>query len=129
MLGGKVIADKIADFEQLSNELKNFNSVLNYYNVTSEFFSGEVVTDVLERRISKFSSREFTSYMNAKGYINNPVCYLPKLTDWINDKVVFWRTDLGSNVLALNTPKSKTRRSFAATTAELENVNNKKKKI
>ena len=66
-LGGKEIANTIADFEQLSNELKNFNSVLKYYNVTSEFFSGEVVTNVLERRISKFSSREFTSYMNNKG--------------------------------------------------------------
>ena len=55
----------------------------------SEYFSGEVVKDILERRISKFSSREITGYMNSKGYINNPVEYLPKLTEWINDKIFF----------------------------------------
>ena len=42
------------------------------------------------------------NHMNLKGYINNPVEYLPKLTDWINAKIVFWRTDLGSNILAQN---------------------------
>ena len=56
--------------------------------------------------------------MNAKGHINSPVNYLPRLTDWINDKVIFWRTDLGSNILALNTPKNKNRRCFTISTAE-----------
>ena len=74
--------------------------------------------DILERRISKFSSREFTGYMNSKGYINNPVEYLPKLTEWINDKIIFWRTDLGSNVLALNTPRGGNKRCFAVYTAK-----------
>ena len=73
--------------------------------------------DILERRISKFSSREFTGYMNSKGYINNPVEYLPRLTDWINDKIIFWRTDLGSNVLALNTPRNRNKRCFMVSTA------------
>ena len=110
LMGGMEVTDTIADFESLSNDLKSFSSVLKHYKVTSEYFSREVVKDILERRISKFSSREFTGYMNLKGYINNPVEYLPKLTDWINEKNIFWRTDLGSNILALYTPKNRNKR-------------------
>ena len=36
LMGGKVIADTIADFEGLSNDLKSFSSVLKHYDVTSE---------------------------------------------------------------------------------------------
>ena len=57
LMGCKEVSDTIADFERLANELKSFSSVLKHYQVTSEYFSGEVVTDILERRISKFSSR------------------------------------------------------------------------
>ena len=110
--------DTIADFEGLSNDLKSFSSVLKHYKVTSEYFSGEVVKDILERRISKFSSREFTGYMNSKGYINSTAKYLPQLTEWINDKIIFWHTDLGSNVLALNTSRGGNERYFAVSTAE-----------
>ena len=89
-MGGKVIADTIANFEGLLNDLKSFSSVLKHYEVTSEYFSGEVVEDILERRMTKFTSREFTNYMNSKGYINNPVEYLPRLSEWINAKIVFF---------------------------------------
>ena len=68
--------------------------------------------------MSKFTSREFTNYMNSKGYINNPMEYLPRLTEWINAKIVFWRTDLESNVLALNTPRGGNKRCFAVSTTE-----------
>ena len=57
--------------------------------------------------------------MNSKGFINNLVDYLPKLTDWINDKIVFWRTDLSSNILAQNVPRdANAKRSFAVSTSE-----------
>ena len=57
--------------------------------------------------------------MNLKGFINNPVVYLPKFTDWINDKIVFWHADLGSNILAQNAPRGvNVRRSLAVSTAE-----------
>ena len=48
-MNGKLIADTISDFEHLSNDLKRFHSVLLYYGVTSEYFSGEVVRDTLDR--------------------------------------------------------------------------------
>ena len=99
-MGGKVIADTIADFEGLSNDLKSFSSVLKHYDVTSEYFSGEVVKDILERRMSKFTSREFTNYMNSKGYINNPVEYLPRLTEWINAKIVFLAYGFGEQCIS-----------------------------
>ena len=68
--------------------------------------------------MSKFTSREFTNYMNSTGYSDNPVEYLQRLTEWINEKNVFWRTDLGSNVLALNTPCGGNKRCFAVSTTE-----------
>ena len=92
LMNDKLITYTIADFEGLSNDLKSFHSVLVHYKVTSEYFSGEVVQDILDRRLTKNTCREFTNYMNLKGFINNPVVYLPKLTDWINDKIVFWCT-------------------------------------
>ena len=43
--------------------------------------------------------------MNAKGLINNATDYLPKLTKWVNDKIIFWQTDLGSNLIQNNFKK------------------------
>ena len=100
LMGGKLITDTIADFEGLLNNLKSFSSVLKLYKVTSEYFSGEVVKNILERRMSKFTSREFTNYMNSKGYINNPVEYLPRLTEWINKKTVFLAYRFGKQCIS-----------------------------
>ena len=86
LINGKLIADTIADFKDLSNDLKSCQSVLLHYGVTSEYFSGEVVRDILDRRLTKSTCKEFTNYMNLKRFINNPVVYLPKLTNWINEK-------------------------------------------
>ena len=66
--------------------------------------------------------------MNLKGFINNPVFYLPKLTDWVNNKITF----LGSYLLAQNTPRGvNVRRSLAVSTSEprpdVGRVENKKK--
>ena len=35
-MGGEVVADTIANFEGLANDLKSFHSVLVHYKVTSE---------------------------------------------------------------------------------------------
>ena len=44
---------------------------------------------------------------------------MPKLTDWINAEIVFWHTDLGSNILAQNAPRgTNTKKSFAVSTLE-----------
>ena len=56
--------------------------------------------------------------MNLKGFINNPVVYFPKLTNWINDKIAFWQTDLGSNLLQNNSRNVNVRRSLAVSTSE-----------
>ena len=53
LISGKQISDSIADFEILANELKCFHSVLLHYKVNLEYFSGEVVKEILERRLSK----------------------------------------------------------------------------
>ena len=100
LMGGNVIVDTIADFKGLSNDLKSVSSVLKHYDVTREYFSVEVVKDILERRMSKFTSREFTNYMNSKGYINNPVEYLPRLTEWINAKIVFLAYGFGEQCIS-----------------------------
>ena len=52
-MNGKQISDSIADFEVLANELKCFYSVLLHYNVNLEYFSGEVVRDIIDCRLTK----------------------------------------------------------------------------
>ena len=56
--------------------------------------------------------------MNFKGIINNTVDYLSKLTSWINEKIFFWQTDLGSNLLQSNTRNVNVKRSLAVSTSE-----------
>ena len=56
---------------------------------------------------------KFTNYMDTKSFIDAMENCLPKLTDWSNDKITFWQTDLGSNLLQ----KSHTfKKCFAVTT-------------
>ena len=52
-MNGKVVSETIADFEVLANELKCFYSVLIHYSVNLEYFSGELVRDVVTRQLSK----------------------------------------------------------------------------
>ena len=78
-----------------------------------------MVREILDHRLTKPTCKEFTNFMNLKGFINNPVVYLPKLTNWINEKIAFWRTDLGSNLLAQNDSRGvNVRRSLAVSTSE-----------
>ena len=66
LMSGKQTTDLIADFEVLANELKSLNFMLLYYKVTSEYFSGEAVKEILDRHLSKNTCKEFTSFMNSK---------------------------------------------------------------
>ena len=73
--------------------------MLLFYGASPEYFSGDLVKTILKKRLSKKMGMEFTNYMCNKGFIDATENYLPKLTDWINDKITFWQTDLGSNLL------------------------------
>ena len=79
LLSGRTISDSIADFEVLSNELKCYYSVLNHYAVDLQYFSCEVVRDIIARRLSKRMSAEFTKMIQRKGLMNETAEYLPKL--------------------------------------------------
>ena len=119
LMNGKLITDTIAHFVALSNDLKSFHSIFVHYGVTSKYFSSEVVQHILHHRLTKNTCREFTNFMNLKRFINDPVVHLSKLTNWINDKITFWCTYLGSNILAQNAPRGvNVRRSLAVSTSE-----------
>ena len=61
LMNEKVITDTIADFDILSNNLKIFHSVLLHYKVGSDYFSGKVVKDILDRHLTKSACKEFTN--------------------------------------------------------------------
>ena len=61
-MNGKVISDTIADFEVLANELKCFHSVLLHYDVNLEYFSGEVVRDIIACLLTRKKCTEFISF-------------------------------------------------------------------
>ena len=98
-MNGKTITDSIADFEVLANELKSFHSVLLYYSINLQYFSGEVVQDVIARCLSKRMCAEFINYIRTKGLMDNTSEYLPRLLEWVSDKIVFWQSELGRNLI------------------------------
>ena len=42
---------------------------------------------------------EFTNHIRVKGLIDKTAEYLPRLLDWVGDKIIFWQTELGSNLV------------------------------
>ena len=78
LLNGKPITDSIADFEVLSNELKCFHSVLIHYNVNLQYFSGEIVRDVVAHCLSNRMGAEFTNLIHAKSFMDETALYLPR---------------------------------------------------
>ena len=96
---GKRISDSIADFEILANDLKCFHSVLLYYDVNLEYFSGEVVKEILGQWLLDKMCAERTNPMSAKEYADDTSKYLPRLSNREHDKITFRQTDLGSNLL------------------------------
>ena len=69
----------------------------------SRYFSGEVVRDIINRRLTKKMCAEFTNFICAKGFIDETAEYLPRLLKWVGDKIIFWQTDLGRNLVQSNT--------------------------
>ena len=93
LMNGKITSDTIADFEVLANELKCFHSVLVHYDVNLEYFSGEVVRDILACRLCKRMFSEFLNFIHIKGLMENTAEYLPRLLEWVWDKIVFFWAD------------------------------------
>ena len=60
---------------------------------------------------------EFTNFVNAKGFMDDTAQYLPRLLAWVNSKIIFWQSELGSNLVQGN-PKVGARRSFAVTSSQ-----------
>ena len=52
-------------------------------------------------------STEFITFLRTKRFIDSLEKYLPKLTEWVNDKITFWQTDLSSNILPKVYPSKK----------------------
>ena len=42
---------------------------------------------------------EFTNFIRVKGFIDDTAKYLPRLLTWVSDKIIFWQTELGSNLV------------------------------
>ena len=59
LLNGRAITDSIADFEVLANKLKCFHSVLLHYDVNLQYFSGEIVKDIIAHQLSKCMGVEY----------------------------------------------------------------------
>ena len=70
--------------------------------------------DIIARRLSKRMGAEFTNFIRSKGLMDETAEYLPRLLAWVGDKIVFWQSELGSN-LAQGNPKIGVRHSLAFT--------------
>ena len=113
-MNGKIISDSIADFQVLANELKCFQSVLLHYDVNLQYFLGEVVQDVIAYRLSKRMCAEFANFIRSKVLKDETAEYLLRLLDWVGDKITFWQSELGSNLVQGNS-KVGVRHSLAFT--------------
>ena len=89
-----MITDSIADFEVLANELKCFHSVLLHYDVNLQYFSGEIVRDIIARRLSKRMGAEFTNHIRLKGLMDEKAEYLPRLLACVGEKLFFGSRNL-----------------------------------
>ena len=54
-----------------------FSLILIHYNVDLQYFSREIVRDVISRRLSKRMGTEFTNFIRAKGFRDETALYLP----------------------------------------------------
>ena len=118
LLNGKNVSESINDFTKLGNELSVFIAVLNHFNMGASSFSEEVVKNIVSSRLTPKMCVEFTNYMRNSGKLENTDQYLNELLKWVNGKISFWQSSLGSNLL----PKHNYR-NVCAVTAENENVN------
>ena len=70
--------------------------------------------DIVARRLPKRMCVEFTNFIHSKGLIDETAEYLPRLLTWVGDKIIFWQSELGSN-LAQGNSKIGVRHSLAFT--------------
>ena len=52
-----------------------------------------------------------------------PLQYMPRLSKWVSDKITFWQTDLGSNLLQNNNRNDNVKRSLAVTSEYEKKMN------
>ena len=116
LLNGKTVSESINDFTKLGNELSVFCAVLKHFNVGAASFSEEVVKNIVSSRLTPKMCVEFTNFMRNSGKLENTDQYLDELLKWVNGKISFWQSSLGSNLL----PKHNYR-NVCAVTAEHEN--------
>ena len=57
----------------------------------------EIVRDIIARRLSM--GAEFTNFIRSKCLMDETAQYLPQLLAWVNEKIVFWQSELGSNLV------------------------------
>ena len=55
--------------------------------------------DIIARRLSKKMCSEFTNFIRTKGLMDKTAEYLPRLLEWVGDKIIFWQSELGSNLV------------------------------
>ena len=67
----------------------------------------------MSRRLSKRMGAEFTKLIQRKGLMDETSQYLPRLLAWVNEKIVFWQSELGATLV--QGYKAGTKRSFAVT--------------
>ena len=68
---------------------KTINDHLIHYKINIECFAGELVRDIIARRLSIKMCAEFTYHIRAKGLIDKTAEYLPRLLEWAGGKIVF----------------------------------------
>ena len=85
---GIPVDDSIADFEKLANKFKCFHAVILYYNANMEFYSSDLVKSILDNRLSIKMSAKFTNFLCVNNYMKVLEKYLPRLTDWVNEKIL-----------------------------------------
>ena len=55
--------------------------------------------DIIARHLSKRMCAEFINPIRAKGLIVKSPEYLPRVLEWVGDKIIFWQTELVSNLV------------------------------
>ena len=66
---------------------------------------------------------EFINFIRTKGVMDETALYLPRLLSWVNEKIIFWQSELGCNLVQGN-QRVGARRSFSVTSSQETKSNN-----